>query len=94
MTISISRWFAVRLDFIGNVLILGIALFAAGLRQHVHPAKIGVVLSYTLGSTYLRCPKWKDSDHVEVTQSFCMLLAFALPYFIEQHHSGDDGAIR
>lgn len=51
MTISISRWFSVRLDFFGNLLILGIALFAAGLRHSVNPAKIGVVLSYTLGIT-------------------------------------------
>lgn len=53
MTISISRWFSVRLDFFGNLLILGIALFAAGLRHSVNPAKIGVVLSYTLGSECL-----------------------------------------
>jgi ATP-binding cassette subfamily C (CFTR/MRP) protein 1 len=50
MTISIQRWLAVRLDFCGNILILGIALFAAGFRHTVSPAKVGVVLSYTLGS--------------------------------------------
>ncbi|GLB40936.1 putative ABC transporter transmembrane region [Lyophyllum shimeji] len=51
MTISIQRWLAVRLDFFGNILILGIALFAAGFRHTVNPAKVGVVLSYTLGIT-------------------------------------------
>ncbi|KAF8882129.1 P-loop containing nucleoside triphosphate hydrolase protein [Infundibulicybe gibba] len=51
MTISIQRWLAVRLDLFGNVLIFGIALFAAGFRHSVNPAKIGVVLSYTLSIT-------------------------------------------
>ncbi|KAG5645383.1 hypothetical protein DXG03_006336 [Asterophora parasitica] len=50
MTISIQRWLAVRLDMFGNTLIFGIALFAAGFRNTVDPSKIGVVLSYTLGT--------------------------------------------
>ncbi|KIM43822.1 hypothetical protein M413DRAFT_434825 [Hebeloma cylindrosporum] len=53
MTISIQRWLAVRLDLFGNVLVLGIALFAAGFRDTINPAKVGVVLSYTLSSTHL-----------------------------------------
>ncbi|KAK7691491.1 hypothetical protein QCA50_004890 [Cerrena zonata] len=51
MTISIQRWLSVRLDVLGNILILGIALFAAGFRKTVDPSKIGVVLSYTLSIT-------------------------------------------
>ena len=51
MTIAIQRWLAVRLDILGNSLILGIGLFAAGFRNTVDPSKIGVVLSYTLSST-------------------------------------------
>ncbi|TFK36264.1 cadmium ion transporter [Crucibulum laeve] len=51
MTISIQRWLAVRLDFFGNILLLGIGLFAAGFRNSVDPSKIGVVLTYTLGIT-------------------------------------------
>ncbi|KAG6856149.1 hypothetical protein H0H87_007054 [Tephrocybe sp. NHM501043] len=51
MTISIQRWLSVRLDLFGNTLVLGIALFAAGYRHSVNPAKIGVVLSYTLAIT-------------------------------------------
>ncbi|KAI0795014.1 multidrug resistance-associated ABC transporter [Abortiporus biennis] len=53
MTISIQRWLGVRLDFLGNMLILGIALFAAGFRKTVNPSKIGVVLSYTLSITQI-----------------------------------------
>ncbi|TFK36263.1 multidrug resistance-associated ABC transporter [Crucibulum laeve] len=53
MTISIQRWLAVRLDLFGNILIFGIGLFAAGFRHTVSPAKIGVVLSYTLSITQI-----------------------------------------
>lgn len=50
MTIAIQRWLSVRLDAFGNILILGIALFAAGFRTTVDPSKIGVVLTYSLSS--------------------------------------------
>ena len=53
MTIAIQRWLSVRLDFFGNMLILGIAMFAAGFRTTVNPSKIGVVLSYSLSSKLL-----------------------------------------
>ncbi|RDB25946.1 Multidrug resistance-associated protein 1 [Hypsizygus marmoreus] len=53
MTITIQRWLALRLDFAGNILIFGIALFAAGFRHSVNPSKVGVVLSYTLGITQI-----------------------------------------
>ncbi len=48
MTITIQRWLGVRLDMFGNILILGITMFAAGARNSVDPSKIGVVLTYTL----------------------------------------------
>ncbi|KAJ2926057.1 hypothetical protein H1R20_g11027, partial [Candolleomyces eurysporus] len=51
MTITIQRWLGIRLDFFGNILVLGIGLFAAGFRHDVNPARIGVVLSHTLGVT-------------------------------------------
>ena len=54
MTISMQRWLAVRLDFFGNILVLGIVLFGAGFRTTVNPAKVGVVLSYTLASKYIQ----------------------------------------
>lgn len=52
LTISIQRWLSIRLDLFGNILILGIGLFAAGFRHTVDPSKIGVVLSYTMGGKY------------------------------------------
>ena len=74
MTISIQRWLTVRLDLMGNVLVLGIALFAAGFRHTINPAKIGVVLSYTLSSKYCRAyqdgASWLTVDSL-VTQIFC-----------------------
>ena len=54
MTISLQRWLALRLDLFGSILVLGIGLFAAGLRTSVNPAKIGVVLSYMLSSKFIR----------------------------------------
>ena len=52
MTITIQRWLSLRLDFFANLLILGVALFAAGFRHTINPAKVGVVLSYTLSSEF------------------------------------------
>ncbi|KAJ7457054.1 multidrug resistance-associated ABC transporter [Mycena latifolia] len=50
MTITLQCWLSIRLDVFGNILIFGIALFAAGFRNSVNPSQIGVVLSYTLSS--------------------------------------------
>jgi ATP-binding cassette, subfamily C (CFTR/MRP), member 1 len=52
MSITIARWLGVRLDLFANILILGIALFAAGFRTSVDPSKIGVILSYTLSGMF------------------------------------------
>ena len=52
VSISIQRWLGVRLDLLGNILIFGIGLFAAGFRKTVDPGKIGVVLSYSLSSKW------------------------------------------
>jgi hypothetical protein len=41
MTVAIQRWLSVRLDFFGNILILGVALFAAAFRNSVNPSKTG-----------------------------------------------------
>ncbi|KAH8823225.1 multidrug resistance-associated ABC transporter [Flagelloscypha sp. PMI_526] len=51
ITFSIQRWLSVCLDTFGNILVLGIGLFAAGFRSSVNPAKIGNVLGYTLQIT-------------------------------------------
>ncbi|KAL1744151.1 P-loop containing nucleoside triphosphate hydrolase protein [Schizophyllum fasciatum] len=51
VSISIQAWLTVRLDFFGNILILGTGLFAAGFRTSVTPAKIGAIISYCLPIT-------------------------------------------
>ena len=53
ITIVIQQWLGVRLDIMGNILLLGICLFAAGFRTTVDPSRIGVVMSYTLSGEFL-----------------------------------------
>jgi ATP-binding cassette subfamily C (CFTR/MRP) protein 1 len=50
MTVAMQRWLAMRLDFLGNILVLGIALFGAATSKTLNPARTSVVLSYTLMS--------------------------------------------
>ena len=69
MTIAIQRWLSVRLDMLGNILILGIALFASGFRMTVDPSKIGVVLSYTLSSKSAILPASLTHDSLTDTVS-------------------------
>ncbi|KAI0700341.1 multidrug resistance-associated ABC transporter [Cytidiella melzeri] len=69
ITVVIQRWLSIRLDFLGNLLILGIALFAAGFRKKVDPSKIGVVLSYTLSSAFL-CSSDLVSTYAQNEQNF------------------------
>lgn len=54
MVIACQQWLSTRLDLLGNTLVLGIALFASAFSKTISPSKVGVVLSYTLGSTYDR----------------------------------------
>ena len=53
MVIAIQQWLSTRLDLLGNVLVLGIGLFASGFSHTVDPSKVGVVLTYTLSSALL-----------------------------------------
>lgn len=47
------RWLSVRLDLLGNTLVLGIAIFGVCLRNDVAPSKFSVVLTYSLQSTQI-----------------------------------------
>ncbi|KAJ7224699.1 multidrug resistance-associated ABC transporter, partial [Mycena pura] len=69
MTISIQRWLGIRLDLCANVLVLGIALFAAAFRQSVDPSKVGVVLSYTLAGTSFVCRMIMINQFAQIEQS-------------------------
>lgn len=50
---SISGWLGVRLDALGNVLVLAIGLFGVGFRLKTEPYKLGVVLTYSLTLTQI-----------------------------------------
>jgi hypothetical protein len=48
--IFIQRWLSMRLDMCGNILLLAIGIYTAVRRYSVDPAKIGVILSYSITS--------------------------------------------
>ncbi|KAI6099033.1 hypothetical protein F5141DRAFT_1144217 [Pisolithus sp. B1] len=52
-SVSINRWLAVRLEFVGSVIILCAALFAvfAVVKSNVDAGLVGLVLSYALNTT-------------------------------------------
>ena len=51
MSIICQRWLAIRVDFLGNVLIAGIAIFGVVFRNSASPTKLGVVLVYAMSAT-------------------------------------------
>ncbi len=51
LTLTLQCWLGIRLELLGNALLLGIALVAVGLRDSIDPSKIGVVLTYSLSVT-------------------------------------------
>ncbi|KDQ09674.1 hypothetical protein BOTBODRAFT_137615 [Botryobasidium botryosum FD-172 SS1] len=51
LTIACQRWLTVRVDAMGNAIILGIALASVGFGKTTNPATLGVVLSYALSIT-------------------------------------------
>lgn len=55
-----SRWLGVRLDLLGNILVLGIGVFGVAFRNSVSPSKLGVVLTYSLQATQVRCLRRPD----------------------------------
>ena len=48
-----QRWLSVRLDSLGSLLVLGVALFGVFFREDVSPSKFGVVITYSKQSTLL-----------------------------------------
>lgn len=44
-------WLSLRLDLLGSILILGIGIFGVLFRNDVSPAKLSVVLTYSLQTT-------------------------------------------
>lgn len=51
--IAAERWFCLRLDVLGSLLLFGVAIFGVCARSRVAPEKFGVVLTYALQTTML-----------------------------------------
>ncbi|KZP16437.1 ABC protein [Athelia psychrophila] len=47
LTVTNQRWLAIRLDFLGAVMVFAVSLFAAVGVSNINPAQIGLVLTYT-----------------------------------------------
>lgn len=75
ITVSLQWWLMIRLELFASILILGIALFAAGFRNSVKPSKIGVVLTYALsGKSLFLLLTATVLIFILVTQLFCKQL--------------------
>ncbi|KAG1882251.1 ABC transporter [Suillus subluteus] len=48
LTVANQRWLAIRLDFLGSLLTLAVALLAVGIRFNISPGQTGVTLSYII----------------------------------------------
>ncbi|OCB92268.1 ABC protein [Sanghuangporus baumii] len=53
LTITNQRWMAIRLDFMGGLLVFFVAIFAVTGVSGINPAQIGLVLTYTTQLTQL-----------------------------------------
>ncbi|KZP14241.1 P-loop containing nucleoside triphosphate hydrolase protein [Athelia psychrophila] len=47
LTVTNQRWLAIRLDFLGAIMVFAVSLFAAVGVSKINPAQIGLVLTYT-----------------------------------------------
>ncbi|KAH9013509.1 ABC transporter [Lactarius pseudohatsudake] len=48
MTVTSQRWLGIRLDFLGTLLTLFVAMLVVGTRFSISPAQTGVILSYVI----------------------------------------------
>lgn len=51
LTIAVQRWLSIRMDFLGNSIILALGLIAVGYRSSASPSTLGVALTYALSIT-------------------------------------------
>ncbi|KAG8983844.1 hypothetical protein FRB90_005701, partial [Tulasnella sp. 427] len=65
LTVTNQRWLAIRLDFMGGILIFVVALMAAADVGGVNPAQIGLVLVYCVSLTQMFGMVTRQSAEVE-----------------------------
>ncbi|KAG8987811.1 hypothetical protein FRB90_003131 [Tulasnella sp. 427] len=65
LTVTNQRWLAIRLDFMGGILIFVVALMAAADVGNVNPAQIGLVLVYCVSLTQMFGMVTRQSAEVE-----------------------------
>lgn len=65
LTVTNQRWMAVRLDFIGAILVFFIAIFAVSGVSGINPSEIGLVLTYMTSITQMLGMLTRQSAEVE-----------------------------
>ena len=70
---GLYRWLAVRLEFVGNSVVLFAALFAVIERGHIDGALVGLSISYALQVvlSLFKCCVW-------ISEYYCVLLGCRL----------------
>lgn len=66
LVFHIQRWLAVRLDFLGTLLVLCVALFSALGASNLNASKAGLILIYTIQLTQLFGGVTRQAADVEV----------------------------
>jgi ABC-type multidrug transport system fused ATPase/permease subunit len=65
LTIANQRWLAVRLDFLGTILVLAVALYSALGAKGLNPSKAGLILTYTIQLTQIFGAVTRQAAEVE-----------------------------
>lgn len=84
-SIACNRWLAVRLEFLGSIIIFGAAIFAVvgvlyGSRSYVDPGLVGLSVSYALSVT--QALNWVIRSFCEIEVSIMMTDAMSYLTFL------------
>jgi ABC-type multidrug transport system fused ATPase/permease subunit len=83
-SIACNRWLAVRLEFLGSIIIFGAAIFAVvgvlfGDKSYIDPGLVGLSVSYALSVT--QALNWVIRSFCEIEASVMMTECNALSNF-------------
>ncbi|KAI0710130.1 P-loop containing nucleoside triphosphate hydrolase protein [Earliella scabrosa] len=65
LTVTNQRWLAIRLDFLGGIMVFIVAMLAVSNASGINPAEIGLILTYTTSLTQLCGMLTRQSAEVE-----------------------------